>query len=150
MPKRATIHDVRAAGFLVALASGSVEVEEAALVEAQQAATTAAVSEDASAVAREVASVAVAQDKRGDALEGIVRAATSQALEQIQGARDERVSFHELALEIARNSPDVFVVTALGDPDTPDDDVRTYVACNPDGSGWTKGDQAVLDSLSEA
>ena len=147
MPKRSSIHDVRAAGYSVALASGSVEVEEAALAEAHQAASTAAVSEDAGAIAREVANLAVAQGKRGDDLHEIVRAATSRALEQIQGARDERVSFHERALEIARSSPDVVVVTALGDPETPDDDVHVYVACKPDGTGWDAGAQEILDAL---
>lgn len=147
MASKRTIHDVRAAGYEVALASGSVSVEEEALEEAQKNAAPEAVAGDAEKIATEVAHLAVAKGAKGSDLETIVQRATSRALEQIGQARDETVAFHERALEIARSSPDVYFVSTLGDPDTPHDDVQLYVACKPDGSGWDEGAQETLTSL---
>lgn len=146
MPKR-TIEDVRSAGYTVALASGSVAVEEEALADARALAAPSAVQSDAEAVAAETARAAVAAGLADGALTEIVTRATRQALKQLQGARDDRVAFHERALAIAEASPDVWFVSALGDPDTPDDDVRVYVACKPDGTGWDQGAQDMIDLL---
>lgn len=147
MARKATIDDVRAAGLTVALASGSVEVEEAALAEARKAASEKTVAGEAEQVAGEVASLAVAQGKTGTELEAIVARATRRALEQIGEARNKRVAFHERALAAAQEMPDVYFVSALGDPDTTEDDVQVYVACKPDGTGWDKGAQQILDAL---
>ena len=147
MPKRATIADVRAAGYAATLASGSVEVEEIALAEAKGQASAETVAVGAELVATDVAKVAVAKGAKGSQLEAIVLRATERALETLQTVADERVAFHERALEIAKESPDVYFVSALGDPETPEDDVQLYVACKADGSGWDKGAQETLNAL---
>lgn len=145
-----TIGDLRAAGYMAALASGSVAVEETALEEARARAGEIAVTKDAEQVANEVANLAVAKGVRGDELVEFVGRVTKHALEQIQEARDDRVAFQERALEIARSSPDVFFVSALGDPETPDDDIRLYVACKLDGTGWDEANQEMLDALCDS
>jgi ATP/maltotriose-dependent transcriptional regulator MalT len=147
MPEPATIRDVEAAGFTVALASGSVEREQDALAQAQALAAPDAVRSDVEKVASEVATLAAAQGLAGQEFVDIVSGATAQALQQIQGAHDERVEFHRRALAIAEEMPDVWHVSALGDPSTPDDDVSLYVSCTPDGSGWDAGAQEMLDAL---
>jgi hypothetical protein len=147
MPKRATIEDLRKSGYTVSLASGSVEVEEQALAEARAKASPSLVAHEAEEVGTAVAHVAVAQGITGSDLQAIVARATQRALDSLQLARDERVSFHERALTGAKEMPDVYFVSALGDPETPDDDVQLYVACKPDGTGWDKGQQEILNAL---
>jgi hypothetical protein len=146
MPK-STIADVREAGYTVAIASGSVEVEELALEGARGAAAPETVAADVEPIAQEVAAAAIGQGLAGAELEAIVRRATARALEQTQAGRDEKVAFHERALEAARAMPDVFVVTDAGDPSTTDDDVQIYVACKASGYGWDKAAQEILDAL---
>lgn len=141
-PKKHTIEDVREAGFEVGLASGSVEVEQAALEEARGSATPESVAQDAEQVANEIARMAVAQGAVGGELSEMVSRATKKALEEIQGARDERVDFHERALEIAKETPDVFVVSGKGVE-------NLYVACKANGRGWDEDAQAILDSLAD-
>ena len=145
--KRYSIDDVRAAGYTVALASGSVEVEEVALAEAKGQASAETIAVGAELVATDVAKVAVAKGATGPQLQAIVLRATERALDTLQAAADERVAFHERALEIAKELPDVYFVSALGDQGTAEDDVQLYVNCKPDGYGWDKAAQATLDAL---
>lgn len=140
MPDKVTISDVRDAGYQVAFASGSVEAEERALENARQSSSPAAIKQDVDQVARETARMALAQGLEGADLTRIVTTATSQALEQLRGASDARVRFHERALDIARSSPDVYVVSGDGF-------AGLYVACRPDGTGWDQGAQETLDAL---
>lgn len=147
MPSRATVHDLAGAGFTVRLASGSVSAEQAALDDAKLQAAPAAVQNDAETVARDTARAAVAQGLKDEQLAALVARATASALDQIQVTRDTKVAFHQRALEIAEASPDVWYVTHPGDPDTSDDDVRLYIACKPDGTGWDKPAQNTLDQL---
>ncbi len=148
MPRgKRTIEEVRAAGYEVAFANGSVEVEEKALEEAKREAGSETVMSEAENVARDVARTAASQGVTGDALTDLVTRATTQALDSLKGAGDERVEFHERALAAAKEMPDTFVVTLAGDPETPNDDVQLYVSCKADGSGWDAGAQEILDSL---
>jgi hypothetical protein len=149
-PKKHTIEDVRAAGYGVGLASGSVEVEALALAEARGQADPEQVSADVEKIGVEVAHAGVAMGLEGSDLEALVRRSLAAALEQTQTARDKTVAFHERALEAAHAMPDTYVVTALGDPDTPDDDVKIYVSCKADGTGWDEGAQEILDGLVKA
>lgn len=150
MPKRATIEDVRAAGFTCRLASGSVAVEEEALEMARRQAAPEAIKPAADDVASAVARLADQRGVIGQARVELVARAAADALATISAARDETVAFHERALEIAKAMPDVWFVSALGDPETPDDDVRIYVACKADGTGWDDGAQEMLDALVES
>ena len=144
---KATIADLRVAGFTVEFAHGSVAVEEEALAEAKGRASAETIAVGAELVATDVAKVAVAKGAAGSQLEAIVLRATERALETLQTVADERVAFHERALEIAREMPDVYRVTHAGDPSTPEDDVQVYIACKLDGTGWDKAAQATLDGL---
>jgi hypothetical protein len=142
-----TINDVRAAGYEVSLASGSVEVEEKALAEAKKGLGEKAIEGEAATVALNVAQAAKARDMPDDKIASLVMRATSDAVAAITTARNETVAFHERAVAAAKEMPDVYFVSALGDPETPGDDVQLYVACKSNGSGWDKGQQAILDSL---
>ena len=146
MPKT-TIADVRAAGYAVAFASGSISVEEKALTETRKQATPEAIAPLVEEVATSVAAMAAAKGLPTPAIVNLVAEATTRALNSFQRDRDEGVAFHERALKIAKASPDVYFVSALGDPSTPDDDVRLYVACKADGTGWDSGAQEMLDAL---
>jgi len=146
MPR--TIADVQARGYEVGFANGSVAVEEAALAAASEKASPQAIAADVQSVVAEVTVAAAAIAQRdglaGEELRAYVREtaarAADAAFEQITRARGEAVAFHERAVAVALQMPDVFVCAGPGVG-------RVYVACKPDGTGWDAGAQEILDSL---
>jgi hypothetical protein len=137
-----SIDDVRALGYTAELAQGSVEVEEAALEEARANATAETIAVGAETVALDVGRAAVAQGVEGQELADLISQATVRALEALSSAADERVAFHERAVEIAQAMPNVWAITGPGVP-------NLYVACQPDGTGLDDEQKALLDALCE-
>jgi hypothetical protein len=144
MPKKkATLKTLRDLGYQVGFAHGSVEVEQEALAEARVGTSAEVLAEQAAKVTTET----LAQlgqggllpddpGKRRSLAERIADTALGHLTERAEG----QVAFHEEALEIAKGSPDVFVVSGPGF-------TNVYVACKADGSGWDEGQQETLDSL---
>lgn len=143
MPK--TIHDVEALGYSVGIAQGSVQVEEDALAEAKASGTPEVLAEQATTVTTEtIAHLDRAgklpdnETERRDLWAQIGEA----AYQQLQTRANERVEFHERALAIAKEMPDVWVISGPGV-------TSVYVACNPDGTGVGDDEQAFLDALAD-
>lgn len=116
------VEELIAAGYNVEVASGSTEVEQAALAEARAVATPERIETDVQAIADQAALDATALAvQRGiqaakipAAVSEAVSRITALALEQITVARSDQVAFHERALVIAKAMPTTYVVNGPG------------------------------------
>lgn len=146
-----TIDDLRKQGWTVGIAHGSVEVEEQALERARALASPQKVDSHVQSVAVQVATAAAAAGVQGQELVDLIARAAAQALTEVTAARDERVVFHERALEIARAMPDVWSVSGLvsrdDDHNGAPDAISVYVSTGPDGAGIDEHQQATLERL---
>lgn len=152
MPKRKTIADVRALGYEVGFAHGSVATEEDALAAAQENASPLKIADEVRTFSAEIAVAAaheaemrvalgkMSKEEVAEFVRGEATRAAELALEAISTARADAVSFHERALAIAKGMPDVFVVSGPGV-------TSLYVACAPDGTGADEAAQELLDAL---
>jgi hypothetical protein len=141
----ATLDDLRKLGYDVGLAHGSVQTELDALAAAKEAADPGTIADQANTV---VADTVVALTTLGklDALDETERLQMfaqmgETAFQTLATASTERVAFHERALAIAQESPDVWHFAGPG--------VSGYVSCKEDGTGWDADQQAVLDALAD-
>lgn len=138
----ATLDNLGALGYTVGLAHGSVQVEQDALDAARAAADPALIQEQANTV---VADTVTALTKLGrvpdDESERLQMFAQmgETAFQTLTTASTERVAFHERALAIAQESPDVWHIAGPG--------FEGYVSCKDDGTGWDDDNQAMLDAL---
>lgn len=150
----ATIDDLRTLGYTIGIAHGSVAVEEQALADANAAADPNVVAAQAADVTAETVKTLDQVGKLPDTPEARLQLASeiaAAALEQLTERVTDRVAFHERALEIARTSPDVWVVQHIVDVDGTDRQcVQVYVAANADGTGWDDAQQALIDALADA
>lgn len=143
MPK--TIRDVEKLGYSVGFAHGSVEAEELALEGAQKDAHIDVLAEQAATVTTAtVADLAAAGKLPNDASarRRIAEQIAVQALDHLTVRANRRSEFHARALEVAREMPDVFVISGPGV-------TNIYVACKTDGTGWDPDQQAILDALAD-
>lgn len=138
-----TISDVAALGYSAGIAYGSVEAEQSALDEAKTNGTPEVLADQAATVTTET----IGQLDRAGKLpsdEAQRRDLWAQigeaAYEQLQTRAIDRVDFHERALAIATDMPDVWVISGPGV-------TNVYVSCKPDGTGWGAEEQAFLDAL---
>jgi len=140
----ATIADLTALGYECGHASGSVAVEEQALADAKAAADPAVVAAQVNTVTTETVQALDTLGKLPDTAEEKLALATKiaeQALSMLTEAVSEKVAFHERALAIAQESPDVWHFAGPG--------VSGYVSCKEDGTGWDVDQQAILDALAD-
>lgn len=139
-----TIENLRELGYDIGIAHGSVVAEEAALEQARAAADPALIQEQANTV---VADTVTALTKLGkvpdDESERLQMFAQmgEMAFQTLTAASTERVAFHESALAIAKEMPDVWHVAGPG--------FSGYVSCKPDGDGWDEENQQLLDALAD-
>lgn len=140
----ATLDDLRALGYDVGCAHGSVQTEQDALDAARTAADPALIQEQANTV---VADTVTALTKLGkipdDESERLQMFAQmgETAFQTLTNASTEKVAFHERALAIAKDSPDVWHVAGPG--------FSGYVSTKQDGTGWDADQQAMLDALAD-
>jgi hypothetical protein len=157
-PSTNTIDTIRGLGYMVGIAHGDVQTEEDALTLARADAEPGAVIETAgqitTATLQDLANAGKlpATEDRRRALAAKIGDA---ALEMVTSHVNEKVAFHERAVALAKEMPDVWRVEqwAAG-PDeegvyTPPLILSTLVACKPDGTGWTAEDQEHLDTLAD-
>lgn len=139
------INDLLALGFTVGIAHGAVDTEELALDEAKTNAQPQIVAEQADEVTRMTVQALDAEGKLPKTQEGrreLASRIAESALDYLTTRADELVSFHERAVEIAKEMPNVWVVTGPGV-------TNLYVACKDDGTGWDDDHQAMLDALTD-
>lgn len=148
----ATIQDLVALGYTVGIAWGSVEVEEAALDSARADASPQTVTRQAAEITKATLDDLAAlqrlpdTDEKKNALAVEIAAA---ALDMVAEHANEKVEFHQRAVECAQTMPDVWHVDQSVDI-VGADSVRVvsmYVACKQDGTGWDDESQAMLDAL---
>jgi hypothetical protein len=146
----ATIDDLRTLGFTVGLAHGSVDFEQQALEAAQAqadpnvvAAQAAQVTADTVQALDNMGKLPETPEERQALAAQIATAALDQLTERVTG----KVAFHQAALAIAQDSPDVWSVQQTAGGQTI---VQTYVGCKDDGTGWDDQNQEALDSLARA
>ena len=147
----ATIDTLRKRGYQVGFAHGSVAAEEEALAAAHKAADPANVERLAAQTTAHTISAldAVgAMPRTPDARRTRAAEIADRALQLLTERADERVAFHQAALEIAQEMPDVYRVEQLAEDGSPL--VSVLVACQPDGTGWDDAAQELLDSLADA
>lgn len=144
MPKK-TIRDVEQLGYSIGIAHGSVQAEEDALAGAKQQASAAVIGEQARVVTDEtiekLSNAGQLPDDHDERRQLAVDIATA-ALDQLNERASERVAHHERALEIAKDMPDVWVISGPGV-------TSVYVACSADGTGIGDEEQAFLDALAD-
>jgi hypothetical protein len=143
MPSK--VNDLLALGFSVGMAYGAVDVEEAALAEAQTNAQPTVIAEQTDQVTRMTVQALDAEGKLPKTPEGrreLASRIAESALDHLTTRAEGLVSFHERAVEIAREMPNVWVVTGPGV-------TNVYVACKDDGTGWDESQQAILDALAD-
>lgn len=145
----ATIQDIQTLGYTVGMAHGSVQVEQDALAAAKEAADPNVVAQQVNQVTADTVQVLDKLGRLPETPEERLELATQigkAALEGLSAAVSERVAFHERALSIAQQSPDVWCVQQFaGDAMI----VQTYVSCKADGSGWDEDAQAHCDALAD-
>lgn len=144
-----TVADLEKLGYTVGIAHGSVEVEQAALEEAKAAADPAVVGAQVNEVVADtvktLGNLGMIPDDPGKRHELFAKMGET-AFEMLTAGRSERVAFHERALQIAKDSPDVHVVQHVVDDQIV---AQVYVACKDDGTGWDNDAQAQLDALAD-
>lgn len=153
-----TIDTLRGLGYTVGVAHGSVQVEEDALAAARDAADPNVVAEQASQVTTDtvqtLSTLGKLPETDAERLELVTKIAAA-ALEGLTLAVTEKVAFHERALAIAKEMPDVWRVEHWAVP--PDNDgvpgppmiLSMLVACKPDGTGWDEDSQEQIDALAD-
>lgn len=144
MAKTVALRDVAKLGYTVGQAWGSVEVEQTALDDAKAAADPQVVIEQVNAVTADtvqtLANIGKLPDDPAERLDLATKIGAA-ALEMLTEHVNEKVAFHERALEIAQTQPDVWHVSGPG--------LEIYVACKADGTGWDGDQQAMLDTLAD-
>lgn len=144
----ATVADLQTLGLTCGMAHGSVEVEQDALANAQAAADPAVVAGQVNQVTADTVKALDNVGKLPETPEERRELATriaEDALSILTTAASDKVAFHERAVAIAQESPDVWVVQHFVDDQLV---VQLYVACKADGTGWDDNEQATLDALS--
>jgi len=141
----ATLDDLRTLGYELGIAHGSVQVEQDALDAAKLAADPATIAEQANAVVVDTVAALTTLGKLDnlDETERLQMFAKmgETAFQTLTTASTEKVAFHEAALVIAQESPDVWHFAGPG--------VSGYLSCKPDGTGWDADQQAMLDALAD-
>lgn len=149
----ATIADLQALGYACGYAHGSVEVEQEALAAAQQEANPGSIIEKAGQLTKatlEDLANAGRLPVTADQKQALAAKIGKAALEMVETHANEKVDFHQRALQIAKDSPDVWVIQQTVDVDGEDHPVaQLYVACKEDGTGWDDDNQAALDALAD-
>lgn len=151
----ATLQDLESLGYLVTVAHGDAESEEAALQTARDDATPDAIA----AQAGEVTSMTIAQlDAEGKLPETpeerleLASKIAAAALEGLTERATGRIAFHEKALEIAREMPTAYRVVQVAENEHGDEVeiLALYLSVNDDGTGAEAADQDAIDSLAAA
>lgn len=140
----ATLDDLRTLGYEIGQASGSVQVEQDALDAARAAADPQAVIEQVNTATvdtlQTLSNIGKLPETDAEKLE-LSQMIGAAALEMLTEHVEATVAFHERALAIAQESPDVWHFAGPG--------VSGYVSCKPDGTGWDDDAQAMLDALAD-
>lgn len=138
----ATIEDIGNLGYTIGIASGSVQVEQDALQSASDAAAPAVILSQASQVTQNTLSAIDQAGKLpsdpGDR-KTLAEAIAADAIDQLSTRADERVDFHQRAVAVAQDMPNVWHLSGYG--------LEGYIACKEDGTGWDDDAQAHLDAL---
>lgn len=141
------ISDLAPLGYAVGLAHGSVQVEQDALDAARVEASLPVIEQKVGTLTTETLDDlgnAGRLPANADEKQALAAQIALRALDMLTTHANDNVAFHERALAIAQESPDVFCVQQFaGDSMV----VQTYVSCKADGTGWTDEDQAHLDAL---
>lgn len=144
-----TIADLQTLGYTCGYAHGSVQVEQDALEAAQQEASPGAVIETAgkltTATLEDLAN-AGRLPVTADQKQALAAKIGKAALEMVETHANEKVDFHQRALQIAKDSPDVWVVQHFVDDQLV---AQLYVSCKDDGTGWDDDAQETLDALAD-
>lgn len=142
----ATIDKLRELGYELGIASGDSTVEQTALDKARAAASPDVLVGQANQVTRESLSQLSAAGQlppEGEPRKQLAEQIAAAALDSLSARADATVTFHERALEHAKNTPTVFHVAGHG--------ITTYVAVDDEtGKGADKPAQQLLDSLAAA
>ena len=140
-----TIDTLQTLGYTVGIAYGDVQTEQDALAEAKATATPEAIAEHAATVTAEtLTQLANANALPEDPAEkqDLATQIAQAAIDQITASTDDTIAFHERAVQIAKDMPNVWVISGPGI-------TNVYVSCKPDGTGWGAEEQAFLDTLAD-
>lgn len=143
------IQDLEPLGYIVGCAHGSVQVEQDALDAAKAAADPQAVIEKVNTVTADtlqtLSNIGKLPETAAEKLE-LSQQIGAAALEMLTEHVNATVDFHERALQIAHDSPDVWHIEhRVGDLTG----LAIYVSCKADGSGWDDDNQQMLDALAD-
>jgi hypothetical protein len=148
----ATIDDVRALGYDVGLAQGSVHAEERALSGATELAAPDKVQEDADPLVQQATADALrlidsdpgfhrlTTDQQIRFKADIVARINTQVPRMLSEHRNAAVELYTRSVEIARRMPNVWHVSG---PTVP----GIYVSTKEDGTGWDDSQQSIIDAL---